>query len=228
MRKSKTINTEDVLITLCDSVSQVLTKASGNRITYSGMVQKISRTCLRPDIGCFVLFDGGFNGIVVTNFTATAALEIYQDYMTTMGMPESEISNSHLADDVANVLGELMNQIVGGFTFKVREQLQTTITQSQPKMLAINKLVHISVDTVMDRPQARRVTFTTSNNNIFYLELAMDKTEFIQLKEFEVADEIDPDEILAATAAQAQAGESAPTADDSSAEDDDFMASLGL
>ena len=228
MRKSKTINTEDVLITLCDSVSQVLTKASGNRITYSGMVQKISRTCLRPDIVCFVLFDGGFNGIVVTNFTAMAALEIYQDYMTTMGMPESEISNSHLADDVANVLGELMNQIVGGFTFKVREQLQTTITQSQPKMLAINKLVHISVDTVMDRPQARRVTYTTSNNNIFYLELAMDKTEFIQLKEFEVADEIDPDEILAATAAQAQAGESAPTADDSSAEDDDFMASLGL
>jgi len=229
VRKSKTINTEDVLITLCESVSQVLTKASGNRITYSGMVQKISRTCLRPDIGCFVLFDGGFNGIVVTNFTATAALEIYQDYMTTMGMPESEISNSHLADDVANVLGELMNQIVGGFTFKVREQLQTTITQSQPKMLAINKLVHISVDTVMDRPQARRVTFTTSNNNIFYLELAMDKTEFIQLKEFEVADDIDPDEILESTAAQSQDSEPAPAADDdSAADDDDFMASLGL
>jgi len=228
VRKSKTINTEDVLITLCESVSQVLTKASGNRITYSGMVQKISRTCLRPDIGCFVLFDGGFNGIVVTNFTATAALEIYQDYMTTMGMPESEISNTHLADDVANVLGELMNQIVGGFTFKVREQLQTTITQSQPKMLAINKLVHISVDTVMDRPQARRVTFTTSNNNIFYLELAMDKTEFIQLHDFEVADEIDPDEILESTAAQAQESEPAPAADDSAADDDDFMASLGL
>jgi len=33
----------------------------------------------------------------------------------------------------------------------------------------------------MDRPQARRVTFTTRNQNIFYLELAMDKTEFIRL-----------------------------------------------
>jgi len=217
-----------VLITLCESVSQVLSKASGNRITYSGMVQKISRTCLRPDIGCFVLFDGGFNGIVVTNFTSMAALEIYQDYMTTMGMPDSEISNSHLADDVANVLGELMNQIVGGFTFKVREQLQTTITQSQPKMLAINKLVHISVDTVMDRPQARRVTFTTKNNNIFYLELAMDKTEFIQLHEFEVADEIDPDAIIASTTAQNKNNEPESPADDDSAEDDDFMASLGL
>ncbi|MFT5758017.1 MAG: chemotaxis protein CheY-P-specific phosphatase CheC [Alteromonadaceae bacterium] len=234
MRKSKTINTEDVLITLCESVSQVLTKASGNRITYSGMVQKISRTCLRPDIGCFVLFDGGFNGIVVTNFTATAALEVYQDYMTNMGMPDSEISKSHLADDVANVLGELMNQIVGGFTYKVREQLQTTITQSQPKMLVINKLVHISVDTVMDRPQARRVTFTTTNNNIFYLELAMDKTEFIKLHDFEIAEEIDPDDILEATAAQAKNSEVEITpeddsdVDDSDVDDDDFMASLGL
>jgi len=229
VRKSKTINTEDVLITLCESVSQVLTKASGNRITYSGMVQKISRTCLRPDIGCFVLFDGGFNGIVVTNFTAVAALEIYQDYMTNMGMPDSEISNSHLADDVANVLGELMNQIVGGFTFKVREQLQTTITQSQPKMLAINKLVHISVDTVMDRPQARRVTFTTKNNNIFYLELAMDKTEFIKLHDFEIADEIDPDEILdSATTDTNDSEPEATSEDDSAADDDDFMASLGL
>jgi len=229
VRKSKTINTEDVLITLCESVSEVLTKASGNRITYSGMVQKISRTCLRPDIGCFVLFDGGFNGIVVTNFTAVAALEIYQDYMTNMGMPDSEISNSHLADDVANVLGELMNQIVGGFTFKVREQLQTTITQSQPKMLAINKLVHISVDTVMDRPQARRVTFTTKNNNIFYLELAMDKTEFIKLHDFEIADEIDPDEILdSATTDTNDSEPEATSEDDSAADDDDFMASLGL
>jgi hypothetical protein len=34
------------------------------------MVQRISRTCLKPDIGCFVLFDGGFSGLVVKNFSA--------------------------------------------------------------------------------------------------------------------------------------------------------------
>lgn len=231
MRQTKSINTEDVLITLCQSVTEVLSKASGNKITYSAMVQKISRTCLRPDIGCFVLFDGGFNGIVVTNFTGEAAVEIYRDYMLNMGMPASEISNTYLADDVANVLGELMNQIVGGFTFKVREQLQTTITQSQPKMLVINKLVNISVDTVMDRPQVRRVSFTTKRNNIFYLELAMDKTEFIKLHDFEFSEESDPDSIIKTSndADQNITHEEDLASDaDADADDDDFMASLGL
>ncbi len=229
IKKSKTIGTDQVLITLCESVCGVLTKASGNNITYSAMVQKITKTCLRPDVSSFVLFDGGFNGIVVTNFTSDAALEIYQDYMRNMGMPESEISKSHMSDDVANVLGELMNQLVGDFTFKVREQLQTSITQSQPKMMTINKLVQISVDTAMDRPQMRRVTFTTSTNKIFYLEFAMEKTEFIQLHDFEAAEMIDPDEILEQSAKEMDDTASAPEpiVNEEDA-DDDFMASLGL
>jgi chemotaxis protein CheY-P-specific phosphatase CheC len=184
---------------------------------------------MRPDIGCFVLFDGGFTGLVVTNFTAQAAMEIYGDYMRNMGMPEEEIAHSHLSDDVSNVMGELMNQIVGDFTSKVREQLHTSITQNQPKMMAINKQVQISVDTTMDRPQARRVTFTTRNQNIFYLELAMDKTEFIKLHDFDIVEAIDPDDIIENEAKQkaekAKAKSKEAEQDDA---DDDFMAELGL
>ncbi|MBB1449070.1 DUF3334 family protein, partial [Pseudoalteromonas sp. SG41-6] len=80
MSKSKIISTDDILATLCHSVTGVLTSASGNGISYSAMVQKITRTCMRPDIGCFVLFDGGFTGLVITNFTSQAAMEIYGDY----------------------------------------------------------------------------------------------------------------------------------------------------
>ena len=227
MSKSKVISTDDILATLCHSVTGVLSSASGNEISYSAMVQKITRTCMRPDIGCFVLFDGGFTGLVVTNFTAQAAMEIYGDYMRNMGMPEDEIAQSHLSDDVSNVMGELMNQIVGDFTSKVREQLHTSITQNQPKMMAINKQVQISVDTTMDRPQARRVTFTTRNQNIFYLELAMDKTEFIKLHDFDIVEAIDPDDIIENEAKQKADKEKAkqPKQDDS---DDDFMAELGL
>ena len=225
--KNKAINTDQVLITLCESACEVLTKASGNNITYSAMVQKITKTCLRPDVASFVLFDGGFNGLVVTNFTSEAALEIYQDYMRNMGMPESEISQSYMSDDVANVLGELTNQMVGDFTFKVREKLQTHITQSQPKMMAITKLVQISVDTAMDRPQMRRVTFATATNKIFYLEFAMDKTEFIQLHDFDAVEAIDPDEILEQSAKEMTDDVSSPTDAEDDA-DDDFMASLGL
>ena len=58
--------TEDILRSLCNSVTKVLTIATQSQIHYSGMVQRITKTCLKPDIGCFVLFDGGFSGLVVT------------------------------------------------------------------------------------------------------------------------------------------------------------------
>lgn len=160
------------------------------------MVQKINKTSLKPDFGCFVLFDGGFSGLVVINFTAKAALEVYTNYMRSMGMPEEELAILHTSDEVGDVLGELMNQLVGDFTNKIRKELQTNITQNQPKMLSLNKQVILSVDTNLDRPQVRRVTFSTEKNNIFYLELAMDKTEFIQLEDFEMDEDESPDAIL--------------------------------
>lgn len=186
------------------------------------MVQKIHKTSLKPDFGCFVLFDGGFTGLVVINFTAKAALEIYTNYMRNMGMPEEELAISHTSDEVGDVLGELMNQLVGDFTNKIRKDLQTNITQNQPKMLALNK----QVDTNLDRPQARRVTFSTENNNIFYLELAMDKTEFIQLEEFEVAEDENPDDILEATRKQLAEKESKSSGSNDDA--DDLLNQLGL
>ncbi|KJG05527.1 chemotaxis protein CheX [Photobacterium angustum] len=185
MRKLKTVTTDDILLKLCQSLSDILSKATETDVSYSAMVQKINKTSLKPDIGCFVLFDGGFTGLVVTNFTSHAAMELYKEYMQRMGISEDELAVHHTSDEVANILGELMNQVVGDFTGKIGRELKVSITQNQPKMLALNKQILLSVDTNLDRPQARRVSFTTAKNNIFYLEFAMDKTEFIQLEEFE-------------------------------------------
>ncbi|WP_325892791.1 DUF3334 family protein [Grimontia sp. NTOU-MAR1] len=196
MRKTKIITTEDILLKLCQSVTAVLSKATDSQVHHSAMVQKISKTSLKPDFGCFVLFDGGFSGLVVINFDAKAALEVYQKYMFHMGIPKEELATLHTSDEVADVLGELMNQIVGDFTGKVKRSLHTNITQNQPKMMAINKNISVTVDSNIERPQARRVSFNTEENNIFYLELSMERTEFIQLEEFEEVDEINPDEIL--------------------------------
>ena len=196
MAKTKTITTDDILLVLCNSIKSVLCKATDHPINYSAMVQKINKTCLKPDIGCFVLFDGGFSGLVIINFSAEAAVEIYTNYMTHMGIPANELAKSHTSDEVSDVMGELMNQIVGDFTGVVGHELHTSITQNQPKMLTINKQVMLSIDTNLDRPQARRVTFMTEKNNIFYLELAMDKTEFIKLPNFEEREAFDADSII--------------------------------
>ncbi len=216
--------TEDILRSLCNSVTKVLNIATQSETRYSGMVQRITKTCLKPDIGCFVLFDGGFSGLVVINFSAQAAMELYERYMLNMGMSKAELASAHTSDEVSNVMGELMNQIVGDFTGKVARELQTHITQNQPKMLALNKQVMLSVDTNLDKPEARRVTFYTARNNIFYLELAMDRTEFIKLNDFECQEAPDPDELIAQAAAQP-----APAAQPAAAQDhDELLKSLGM
>ena len=71
-KKNAPISTEDILLKLCHSVSSVLTEATRHEVNYSPMVQRIGKTCLRPDIGCFVLFDGAFSGLVVINFSQDA------------------------------------------------------------------------------------------------------------------------------------------------------------
>jgi CheY-specific phosphatase CheX len=217
--------TEDLLTSLCNSVSKVLTTATHSQIHYSGMVQRITKTCLKPDIGCFVLFDGGFSGLVVLNFSAPTAMELYQSYMLNMNMPKEDLAQSHTSDEVSNVMGELMNQIIGDFTSKVRRELHTHITQNQPKMLVLNKQVMLSVDTHLDQPEARRVTFYTGRENIFYLEMAVDRTEFIRLYEFDPHEVPDPDMLID------QAGEKAASTSagaEKPGDNDDLLRSLGM
>jgi hypothetical protein len=225
--KPVVFGTEDMLLSLCNSVTRVLSLTTQSQIRFSGMVQRITKTCLKPDIGCFVLFDGGFSGLVVLNFSAASAMEIYESYMLSMGMAEDGLASSHTSDEVANVMGELTNQIIGDFTGKVARELQTQITQNQPKMLVLNKQVMLSVDTHLDQPEARRVTFYTARNNIFYLELAIDRTEFIKLRDFEAQEAHDPDELIAQINGGALAAPAAP-APAAEKGHDDLLASLGM
>lgn len=217
-------DTEDLLKGLCDSVAHVLSAATGSPVRYSGMAQRIAKTCLKPDIACFVLFDGGFSGIVVMNFSAPAAMELYETYMLNMGMSKKDLSRSYTSDDVGNVMGELMNQIVGDFTGKVGRELQTHITQNQPKMLVLNKMVALSVDTNIEQPEARRVTFFTERGNVFYLELGVETTEFVKLHEFEAEAALDPDEIMA----QARDKAKAPAKKPAKKDHDELLKSLGM
>ena len=220
--------TEDILISVCNSVKNVLTVSTQSQIRYSGVIQRITKTCLKPDIGCFVLFDGAFSGLVIINFSAEAAMELYESYMLNMGIPKKDLARAHTSDDVSNVMGELMNQVVGDFSEKVGRELQTHITQNQPKMLVLNKQVIMSVDTHLDQPEARRVTFYTGKNNIFYLELAVDGTELIKLFDFERADAPDPDSLFEQAGQEGQAVATAPGRTKQQDDMDDLLNSLDM
>lgn len=229
-RKTKnTFGTDEILLILCKSVTKVLSGATGSSVKYSPVVQRISKTSLKPDIGCFVLFDGVFSGIVIMNFSAASAMELYGSYMRNMGMPESEIATLHSSDEVSNTLGELMNQIVGEFTAAIEHELYISVNQSQPKMMAINREVALSINANLDNPQARKVAFQTSGHNVFFIEMAMDKTTFVQLEDFDRGERQDADAILDDQRNRLGREDAGSTADDAADDSpDDLLDSLGI
>lgn len=192
----KKFTTDDIILTLCDSVTYVLSQATKSDVKFTPMIQKITKTALRPDIGTFVLFSGSFSGLVVINFPKSTALDIYKNYMVSMGLNENELAVNHTSDEVSNSLGELMNQILGNFTGKISQKLHSTIRQSQPKMLVLPQVVQIGISIALDHPKMRRVTFYTSDNHVFYVDIAIDDTEFTAAREIEESHELTPDEIL--------------------------------
>ena len=70
------------------------------------------------------------------------------------------------------------------------------------------------------------MTFFTARSNIFYLELAIDRTEFIKLNDFDAEEALDPDDLINAVQ-QGEPAKSQPAADASS-EQDELLKSLGM
>ena len=208
------------------------------QLSYVSAILFICMSCARE-----AFLDDGDNIVVVECILSCDSIQKLSLSLTrskannsgNMGISEAELAKSYMSDEVGNVMGELMNQILGDFTKKVSQELQSSITQSQPKMLTLNRQVKISVDTDLVKPQSRRVSFYTEKNNIFYLELSMDYTEFIKLRDFDAPEAIDPDALLESVnngeIEMARDNAVASTIEDSemsSSEQDDLLASLGL
>jgi len=195
----KLVTTDDIFKILCGSIQCTLAAATNSPITFSPMVQKIEKTCLKPDIGCFVLFGGDFTGLIVMNFSAEAAMEIYRRYLVGMGIPEEELAGNHTADEVANSLGELMNQCIGRFRVDLEKDTTIFVSQSQPKMLVVNEAVEIAIEAGIYRPLLRKMSFKTASSHRFYLEVSVGEISFYPLFPFTRGEEVDIDGIMEST-----------------------------
>ncbi|WP_028574481.1 DUF3334 family protein [Desulfonatronovibrio hydrogenovorans] len=178
-KKKLTKSTDEILTILCQGIKETLETTTGSQIYYSPTFIKTNKTCLRPDIGCFVLFEGGFSGLVAMNFSAEAALEIYTKYNLNMGMPKEDLARHHTSNEVADAMGELMNQCIGKFRQLLKNAVGVGVNQTQPKMVALNQAMKLSLEADLDRPQFRRVEMKTQDHKFFYLEITLEKVEFI-------------------------------------------------
>lgn len=163
---------------LCEAVERVLTACTQKHINYSPTIQSIPKITMKPDIGCFVTLGGDYSGLLVMNFSGSAAMSIYKSYMTSMGLPENELATLFTSNEVTDSIGEIVNQIMGEFMRLIGEKYFLVSYCGQPKVLALNSAITLTIDS--DYRDNRRISFSIEHDR-FQLELALEQTEFITL-----------------------------------------------
>lgn len=161
------------------AIKKTLEKSTKKTIKFSSTFQAIPRVSLKPEIGCFVLFSGDYSGLVVMNFTAEAAMELYKSYMINMGLPESELAKECTSNEVIDTMGEMTNQVMGRAMSMVESKYELTANCGQPKALALNNAITLTPE--MDYQTNRRVSFSVGPKR-FHMELALEQTQFVPFK----------------------------------------------
>ena len=170
---------------LCKAAKSVLKASTQKNVNYSSTIQSIPKIAMKPEIGCFVQLSGDYNGLFVANFSGDAALNIYKSYMTSMGIPEDELSKDYHSNEVLDSIGEIVNQIMGKFMKNVAEAFELSANCGQPKVIALNSAITLKIDA--DFSENRRLSFNIENHH-FIFEVSMEKTEFIILPEADPTD----------------------------------------
>ena len=145
-------------------------------VTYSSTIQKIPKVSMKPDVTCFVQFNGDYNGLVVMNFSANAAFAIHKSYMIGMGMPKEELATTTSSSEITDTIGEIANQVMGQLTKGIEEKYSLSAEFGQPKALTLSSSITLVIDS--DYGENRRLSFKIGNYS-FRIEIAMEHAEFI-------------------------------------------------
>ncbi|MFH2060360.1 MAG: DUF3334 family protein [Pseudomonadota bacterium] len=174
---SKTlVSIDEISKIFLKTAQKTLEISTKQEITYSSTIQKTPKVSMKPDLTSFVQFNGDYNGLVVINFSADAAFEIYRSYMQAMGMPKEELANTVASPEVTDTIGEITNQIMGQLTKDIEEKYDLNADFGQPKALTLNSSITLVIDS--DYAENRRLSFKIGNYS-FRIELAMEHAEFI-------------------------------------------------
>ncbi len=167
---------DDIGVIFAQAVKKTIEKATKQKIKFSKTFISIPKVSLKPEVGSFVQFSGDYNGLVIINFTAEAAMTLYRNYMLTMGLPESDLAKESTSSEVVDTIGEMTNQMMGRCMRMVETKYDLTSYFGQPKALSLNTAITLSPD--LDYQDNRRLSFTVANDH-FHMEMALEKLQFI-------------------------------------------------
>jgi CheY-specific phosphatase CheX len=166
---------------LGQSTVEVMQRSSGSSAQFANYLQKIPSVNLKPDVSCFIQFEGDYRGLLVMNFPQETALEYYRASMIHMGMPPEEVSENYISDQVLDSVGEMVNQLIGKFRQKMQTKYGFFATNRRPKPLEIVDSILLSIQGVPndDMERCRRLSFRFMDKFPFTIEFFLEKTEFI-------------------------------------------------
>ncbi len=180
---------DNVAQAFCQATKATLEKAIGHKVDYVRTIQNIPRVSIRPDLGCFVQFAGDYHGLVALTFSAEAALGLYRSYMLGMGMPAEELASEASTAEVVDTIGEITNQIMGRAMRMIEAKYDLNAYFGQPKALHLSNGISLvpessSSNSMMADENSvfenRRIVFKFEEAR-FYLEIAMERIEFLKL-----------------------------------------------
>ena len=170
------VSIDEISKIFLETARHTLETSTRQEVTYSSTIQKTPKVSMKPDLTCFVQFNGDYNGLVVMNFSADAAFAIYKSYMKAMGMPKEELATSVASPEVTDTIGEITNQVMGRLTKDIEEKYDLNAVFGQPKALTLNSSITLVIDS--DYGENRRLSFKIGNYS-FRIEIAMEHTEFV-------------------------------------------------
>ena len=184
-RSDATIN--EIAHIFAQACENIVSRSTNSKIRSAPTIQKVPAVFLKPDIACFVQFNGDYSGLFIMNFSAPVALELYRKTLLFMGMPEEELATEHTSDDVVDSIGELINQVIGNARSMIKDRYGLIATNPQPKAISISSVITMAIAAPLNRPQCRRIAFRSADNHSFHIEFSMEETEFIPINQTDMS-----------------------------------------
>jgi CheY-specific phosphatase CheX len=173
--KLQTTSTLEFVKIFAKATKDLIQGSTGKQISVSRSALQISGVQMSGDIGAFVTFSGDYSGIMVLNFDGAAALEIVQDTLLLLGLPQEDVPSHFSNDEVRNNIGEVTNQVVGRCRTMVQDKFDLSARANIPAVVPITVAVSMSMATKEPTElECTRIAFTTAKRNRFYMELALE------------------------------------------------------
>ncbi len=153
----------------------------GKKFTLSPSYYVINAAQTRHRVASLLDFTGGINGFAIINYPKESALNVIEAFLTGMGMGVEDCPKA-ISEEAINTLGEVCNQVLGGFRRNVEEKYGFHATSGTPITMLVNTQLSLTPVEADQNYHFVRAQITTPNMHPFFIEFCLEEGTFVKLK----------------------------------------------